>query len=57
MQLKMKLLKTVYDELVTKVNSIDTSRFLLKTKYCTDESNSEKKIPDPNRLLKNRLQS
>ena len=57
MQLKMKLLKTVYDELVTKVNSIDTSRFLLKTKHCTDKSNSEKKIPDPNRLLENKLQS
>ena len=29
--------KTVYDKLVTKVNSIDTSRFVLKTKYDTDK--------------------
>ena len=30
--------KTVYDKLVAKVNSIDTSRFVLKTKYDTDKS-------------------
>ena len=30
--------KTVYDKLVAKVNSIDTSRFALKTKYDTDKS-------------------
>ena len=30
--------KDVYDKLVTKVNSIDTSRFVLKTKYDTDKS-------------------
>ena len=30
--------KTVYDDkLVTKVNSIDTNRFVLKTKYITDK--------------------
>ena len=29
---------TVYDKLVAKVNSIDTSRFALKTKYDTDKS-------------------
>ena len=27
------LKKTVYDKLVTKVNNIDTSKFILKTKY------------------------
>ena len=38
--------KTVYDKLVTKVNSIDTSRFVLKTKYDTDKSDIENKIPN-----------
>ena len=49
--------KTVYDKLVTQVNSIDTSRFVLKTKYDTDESELKNKIPDTSRLVKkNRLQ-
>ena len=30
--------KDVYDRLVAKVNGIDTSRFVLKTKYDTDKS-------------------
>ena len=30
--------KTVYYKLVAKVNSIDTSDFVLKTKYNTDKS-------------------
>ena len=30
--------KTVYDRLVAKVDSIDTSRFVLKTKYDRDKS-------------------
>ena len=29
--------KTVYDQLVAKVNNIDTSGFVLKTKYCADK--------------------
>ena len=29
--------KDVYDKLVTKVNNIDTSGFVLKTKYDTDK--------------------
>ena len=29
--------KDVYDKLVAKVNSIDTSGFVLKTKYDTDK--------------------
>ena len=38
MLLKITLLKkTAYDKLVTKVNSIDTSAFVLKTKYDTDK--------------------
>ena len=34
----MMLLKTVYDKLVGKVNNIDASGFVLKTKYDTDKS-------------------
>ena len=44
--------KTVYDKLVTQVNSIDTSRFVLKTKYDTDESELKNKIPDTSGLKK-----
>ena len=36
--------KTVYDKLVAKVNSIDTSRFVLKTKYDRDKAEIENKI-------------
>ena len=38
--------KTVYDKLVAKVNGIDTSDFVLKTKYNTEKIELEKKIPD-----------
>ena len=34
----------VYDKLVAKVNSIDTSGFVLKTKYDADKSELEKKF-------------
>ena len=34
------------NKLVTKVNNIDTSDFVLKTKYDTDKSELEKKIPN-----------
>ena len=44
--------KDVYDKLVTKVNNIDTSRFVLKTKYDTDKSKFENKIPDTSGLVK-----
>ena len=37
--------KHVYDKLVTKVNNINTSGFVLKTKYDTDKSELENKIP------------
>ena len=55
--------KTVYDKLVAKVNNIDTSGFVLKTKYVADKSDLEKKtsgadkkIPDTSGLVKrNRL--
>ena len=34
----MLLKKTAYDKLVTKVNSIDTSTFILKTTYDADKT-------------------
>ena len=45
--------KTVYDKLVAKVNNIDTSDFVLKTKYQTDKTELENKIPDVSNLVKN----
>ena len=36
--------KTVYDKLVAKGNDIDTSGFVLKTKYNTDKTELEKKF-------------
>ena len=44
--------KTVYDKLVTKVNSIDTSRFVLKINYDTDKSELENEISDTSGLVK-----
>ena len=44
--------KTVYDKLVAKVNSIDTSVFVLKTKYDTDKLKIENKISDTSGLVK-----
>ena len=38
--------KTVYDKLAAKVNNIDSSTFVLKTKYQTDKTELENKIPD-----------
>ena len=43
--------KTVYDKLVGKVNNIDISGFVLKTKYDTDKSDLEKKISDADKEL------
>ena len=51
---RMLLKKTMYDKLVAKVNSIDTSGFVLKINYDTDKSELENKIPDPSGLVKNR---
>ena len=48
----MFLKKTVYDKLVAKVNSIDTSGFVLKTKYDSDKRELEKNIPDTSGLVK-----
>ena len=44
--------KTVYDKLAAKVNSIDTSVFVLKTNYDRDKSKIENKIPDSSGLVK-----
>ena len=41
-----------FDKLVAEVNSIDTGGFVLKTKYDTDKSELEKKIPDTSGLVK-----
>ena len=43
--------KTVYDKLDVKVNKIDTSGFVLKTKYEADELNLGRKIPNINELV------
>ena len=44
--------KTVYNKLVAKVDNIDTSDFVLKTKYQTDKTELEKKIPDVTDFVK-----
>ena len=43
---------TVYDKLVAKVNSIDTSVFALKTKHDTDKKELENNLPDTSGLVK-----
>ena len=55
--------KTEYNKLVTKVDNIDTTNFVKKTKYEKDGSNFEdktnkvdKKIPDVISLVKKRFQ-
>ena len=45
--------KTVCDKLVAKVNNIDTSDFVLKTKYQTDKTELENKIPNVTYFVKN----
>ena len=44
--------KTVYDKLATKVDNTDTSHFVLKTKYNTNKTELENKIPDGSNLVK-----
>ena len=44
--------KNEYDELVAKVNNIDTSGFVLKTNYDADKSELENKIPGTSGLVK-----
>ena len=48
--------KTVHNKLAAKVNSIDTSAFVLKTNYDTDKKELEIKIPDTSGLIKKKLQ-
>ena len=48
--------KTAYGKLVAKVNSIDTSAFVLKNRYDTYKSEIENKIAVTNDLVKKRLQ-
>ena len=47
--------KAVYDKLAAKVNNIDTSDFVLKTKYQADKADLEKKIPDVSDLVKKQI--
>ena len=42
--------KAVYNKLVAKVDNFDTSKFILKTKYDTDKTKLENKIPDISNL-------
>ena len=44
--------KDVYNKLAAKVNHIDTSGFVLKTKYDRDKLELENKIPDTSNLVK-----
>ena len=48
----MLLKKAVFDKLEEKVNNIDTNDLVLKTKYQTDKTEFEKKIPDLNDFAK-----
>ena len=47
----MLLKKTVYEKLVLKVDNIDASDFVLKTKYQTDKTELESKIPETSDLV------
>ena len=42
----------MYDKLAAKVNNVDTSDFVLKTKYQTDKTELERKIPDVTDFVK-----
>ena len=42
----------MYDKLVAEVNNTDNSDFVLKTKYQTDKTELEKKVPDVSNLVK-----
>ena len=44
--------KTVYIKLVAKVDNINTDDFVLKSKYNTDNTELENKIPDTSGLVK-----
>ena len=42
----------MYDKLVAKVDSIDTSKFVFKIEYDTDNSELKNKIPETSGLVK-----
>ena len=44
--------KVNYNKFIAKVNDIDTSDFVLKTKYSTDKAELENKIPATSGLIK-----
>ena len=44
--------KAAYDKLATKVDNIDTSDFVFKTKYQTDKTELGKKMPDVTDFIK-----
>ena len=50
--IKNDVVKNVYDKFVAKVYNIDTSDFVLKTKYNSNKTELENKIPDTSGLLK-----
>ena len=43
--------KTEYNKLISKVNGIDTTKFVLRTKYEKDGSDLEKKISDVDKKI------
>ena len=45
----------MYDKLVTRLNNIDTSRFVSKTKYDADKLELEKKTLNTSNLVKNQI--
>ena len=45
----------MYDKLVAKINSIDTTGFVLKTMYNTDKAEYENEIPDTSDLVKKHI--
>ena len=46
----------MYDKIAAKVDNIDTSTFVLKTKYQADKAELEKKVPDvTNFVMKTKL--
>ena len=44
----------MYEKLVAKVNNIDTNDFVFKTKYNTDKTELENKIPNVTNFVKKR---
>ena len=49
--------KNAYNKLATKVNNIDTSDIVMKTKYQTDKTEFENEISDVSTLVKKKKNS